>query len=269
MTPNPLRVVASAAETYQGRTIRDYNDVSEETARRWFTGMTRTKLAAPLELVNFHFLIEGVTRAFTHQLVRQRTAVYIQESMRFAVKEHAAFEVALPPSLVGLKPSDPRVVVWTDAVWQASEAYNNLVNSGMPAEDARGLLPTNITTRIHYGTNLRALADHAGNRLCTQAQFEWRLVWAQMIQAIRNQPKDVIDDYNRRIWKHEQWQYDLICTLFKPVCFQTGRCGFDSSADRTCSIRGRVKAHEANGEPPSEWNDIDDREWLTDPTAAR
>ena len=43
-------------------------------------------------------------------MVRQRTATFVQESLRFAVKDNAAFEVALPPSNLG-RPAvdgDPR-----------------------------------------------------------------------------------------------------------------------------------------------------------------
>jgi flavin-dependent thymidylate synthase len=259
MTDAPLRALAAAAELYHGRVVRYKYDLDKKTCMRWFDDMTQTKLAAPLEFVNFHFLLEGVSRAFTHQLVRQRTAVYVQESMRFAVKENAAFEVAMPAFIAGLREDDPRRKLWQDHVGDMAERYTQLINSGVPAEDARGILPTNITTRVHYATNLRNLADHAGNRLCTQAQFEWRLVWAEIISAIRVQGFDYADP----------WEIEAICSLFRPVCFQTGRCGFDSSADRTCSIRPRVKAHEAAGERPDTWNDIADWEWLADPTAAR
>jgi flavin-dependent thymidylate synthase len=266
MTHNPLGVMAAAAELYQGRVVKSPAEVPKEKIRWWFTELSKTKLAAPFEFIDFHFLLEGVSRAFTHQLVRQRTAVYVQESMRFAVKEDAAFEVAMPPSIAGLSEDDPKRKLWHDHVGEMAERYMQLVNAGIPAEDARGILPTNIATRIHYKTNLRNLADHAGNRLCTQAQFEWRLVWAEMIRAIRTYHADTAD---WRQWKHMRWQLDLICSLFRPVCVQTGRCGFDSAADRTCSIRPRVKAHEAAGDKPDTWTDIADWEWLADPGAAR
>src|SRR6516225_5662665 len=76
--------------------------------------------------------------------------------------------------------------IWDDHVKIIEVTYNSLVNSGMPAEDARGLLPTNLLTRINYNTSLRGLLEHAGLRLCTQAQFEWRLVWTRMMEAIRD-----------------------------------------------------------------------------------
>jgi flavin-dependent thymidylate synthase len=256
MTAQPLRVMAAASELYAGRIVTDPFSVSDTTALRWLADMTRTKLQAPLEFIDLHFFFEGVTRAFTHQLVRQRTAVFVQESMRFAVKNNADFETAIPPSIARLKTDDPQRFAWTLAVTQASDTYRRLVNSGIPAEDARGLLPTNITTRIHYKTNLRNLADQAGMRLCSQAQYEWKLVWEQMIHAILNfGPAE------------ERWQQREIARLFKPVCYRTGRCEFRADTDRYCSIRSRVEAHYAAGEPPEAWTDIDPREALRENAA--
>lgn len=259
-TTMPLRTMAAATDLYKGKVTRSACMVTNEEAVYALEDMTNTVLKAGLEFIDFHFLIEGVTRAFTHQLVRQRTAVYIQESMRFAVKEDAAMEVALPPSLVGLAEDDPRRVVWTDEVVRNSETYNRLINAGIPAEDARGLLPTNITTRIHYKTTLRGLMDHAGVRLCTQAQFEWRLVWAGIIQAIKKHGNFSRDDH---------WEFQEIAKLFKPICYRTGKCEFMASVDRACSIRDRVEAHHSRGESSATWVDIQPREWAADPAAAR
>jgi flavin-dependent thymidylate synthase len=262
-TSMPLRSMAAATDMYSGHVTRKPGEVPREVAEAALEDMTRTVLKAGLEFIDFHFLIEGVTRAFTHQLVRQRSAVYIQESMRFAVKEDAAVEVGLPPSLAVLKEDDPRRVVWTDEIERMGETYNRLVSSGVPAEDARGLLPTNITTRVHYKTSLRGLLEHSGLRLCTQAQFEWRLVWAGIIQAI-NRHESFGTGYGS-----DCWEFQAIAKLFKPVCYRTGKCEFMASVDRACSIRDRVEAHHQNGEPSTVWVDIQTREWAADPTAAR
>lgn len=48
-----------------------------------------------------------------------------------------------------VEPSGVQVEDGVDDVQQLRAVGSNLVNSGMPAEDARGLLPTNILTRIH------------------------------------------------------------------------------------------------------------------------
>jgi thymidylate synthase ThyX len=154
-------------------------------------------------------------------------------------------EVVTPPSLINLKADDPARAVWNDAVQHASIAYNQLINAGIPAEDARGLLPTNIATRLHYDTNLRNLAEHSGYRLCSQAQHEWKMVWAKIIRAITEYGPE-----------EDRWQQRAICTLFKPICFQTGKCEFMGAADRYCVIRDRVEAHHAAGDAPETWTDI-------------
>ena len=257
MTPKPLQVIAAASELYQGRIRENPASIQRDVCIKWLNGFKQSKISAPLEFVNLHFYIEGVTRAFTHQLVRQRTAVFVQESMRFAVKENAAFEVALPPSIAALREDAPARVFWDQIVKDIARAYDALISNGIPAEDARGILPTNITTRVHYKTDLRNFVNTAGMRLCSQAQYEWKQVWAEFIRAIlKYGPAE------------DRWQQKEIVKLFRPVCYQQGSCGFNGPADRWCVIRDRVNAHSAAGDPPDTWTDIDPHEPLL-PSSAR
>jgi flavin-dependent thymidylate synthase len=259
MTRNPLRVMAAAAELYRGNVIQNPNDIDQDTARFWLKEMTKTKLGAPLEFIDFTFLFENVTRAFTHQLVRQRVgAVYIQESMRFSVAANGAHEVRQAPNIEALADDDPRRAVWDGAVTNITEAYMRLINAGVPAEDARGLLPTNITTRIWYKTNLRGLIEHSGMRLCSQAQYEWKEVWQGIIQAILLNGHPALD---------ELWQRREIIKMFRPVCYATGKCEFLAESDRFCSIRERVMAHHQLGHDSSQWHNIDPLEPLREGAA--
>jgi len=253
MTPDPLGAIAAACKMYKGEVVRDLSTVTDRERVDYLEQIQNTKLKAPFEFVKFHFMIEGVTRAFTHQMVRQRTAVYAQESLRFAVKED--MPVGLPPSLAGVE-RDPvngnARDIWDSAIEHLDDAYQSLVNAGVPAEDARGLLPHNVLTRLHYSTDLRALLDHAGNRLCTQAQFEWRLVFAQIAKVIRD-----LDHHDSVMADGMQAAYMSapLADLFKPVCYQTGKCEFKANFDRHCNIRERVDAFEANGVPPEKWGE--------------
>lgn len=246
MTPQPLQQLAAAADLYAGNPVHHADEISQSKAVNWFEDMSKTVLAAPLEFIDLHFLFEGVTRAWMDQLVRQRTAVYVAESLRFSVKEDLAMEVVMPPSIAKLTDDDPRRVTWEEGVRHATEAYNKLVNAGIPAEDARGLIPLNVAVRVHYKTNLRGLAQHAGMRLCSQAQWEWKQVWHKIILAIRNYGPEA-----------DRWQQAEIAKLFRPICYQTGRCQFRADTDRFCSIRDRVEAHYSRGEGPELWHDID------------
>lgn len=255
MTPNPLREIASAAEMYRGHAVRHVDNVSADEAQKWLADMLRTGTRAPLEFVQLHFFIEGVTRGFTHQMVRQRAgATYVQESTRFAVKREAV--VAMPPSIARLKEDAPARVVWESMVHNISTAYNALIDAGIPAEDARGLLPTNLATKIHYRTDLRNLMAHAGMRLCSQAQYEWKQVWMLMLEAIQK-----YGPFSQR------WQQEAIVGLFKPICYSTGKCEFMAATDRACVIRDRVQAHYHRGEKTDQWHDIDPREALMEGSA--
>ena len=276
MNSDPLGSIAAACRMYEGHPTYSLTEITDDERKHYFAQVQATHLKAPLEFVRFHFFIEGVDRAFTHQMVRQRTAVYAQESMRFAVKDNMAEEVPLPPSLAGLKDDDPRVVVWRAHMEATQEAYNRLVGSGVPAEDARGLLPHAVTTRLNYATDLRALLDHAGNRLCTQAQFHWRLVFAKIAQAIIEYGRE-----NGSVRPDHAWQFEKLSQLFRPVCYEKGKCPFKADFDRGCTIRDRVDANAAIGRPSSDWHkDYGDQglggipaihieEWLADPEAAR
>lgn len=318
---DPLGEIACATMTYEGKFPASLAEVTDAQRRFYLDDVFKARRWAPLEFVNFHFLISGVTRAFTHQMVRQRTAVYAQESVRFAVKEDVP--VALPASMAGTMPwkdflnkcwADlypvPELAVtgnavvdevrlsqvqnyantqasqeqiwrreWDETVEDIAQAYNAFIDAGMPAEDARGILPTNLQTRIHYHTNLRNLYEHAGNRLCTQAQHEWKVVWVEILKAIREYGKTQTYSIPGEAWGRgagstahgvsSEWQFDELAKVFKPICYQTGKCEFMSSADRYCSIRDRVQAHAEMGDPPVMWLDIQPKEWMENHAAAR
>ena len=334
---DPLGTIAQKAMAYQGKFPRSLEDISDADRRYYIKDIQKNVLGSPMEAVMFEFLFEGVTRGFTHQLVRQRVgASYQQESMRFAVKED--FPVAKPPSIADVPSVTERVInfahdmemltaqpntrannyvivgtqmqvwepgkrypfgalyltftdharalktvldtasntermndIWEEAVSDLSAKYNQLVEMGMPAEDARGLAPTNIMTKINYESTFRGLMDHAGLRLCTQAQYEWKQVWGGMIEAIRqyghrvsyrtNQPEDhmavtEVGDHegNLSYERSSAWQYEVIADFFRPICFKTGKCEFQSDFDRYCPIREQVKAFGKAGVPSVKWN---------------
>lgn len=261
-TPDPLGVLAAACNIYKGRVIRNLADITDEERRHFWEEMQKTALDAPLETIQLHFLIEGVTREFTHQIVRQRTAFFAQESLRFAVKDNMAMEVPFPPSI---DPDSPQGLVWANFMQDAETNYNALVNAGVPAEDARGVLPHATTTRLHYVTNMRGLLMHAGLRLCTQAQFEWRVVFAKIVQAIREhnlvQVKPKGDGHSK--YQHDRWQWEHIADSapFRPICYKTGQCQFGADFDRHCSIRDRVNE--------GRFEEINPAEWLANHAAAR
>ena len=125
------------------------------------------------EFVDYVFLITGVSRAFTHQLVRTRTGSYAQQSQRTVDMSDADY--VMP------KHNDPEV---NDLIRQGMEAtiyaYRALVEGDVPPQVARSILPTNVSTNIVAKFNLRSLSDMAKVRLCTRTQGEYQDVFREM-----------------------------------------------------------------------------------------
>jgi flavin-dependent thymidylate synthase len=297
-TPDPLGSVAALIEQYKGNVIRSLSEVTDEQRRAALADMSKTVLSGPLEAVQFHWQIEGVTRSITHQMVRSRASFFAQESLRFAVPEgNWADEIPLPPSLAGVKVPEGRHLdsgkewipagegelaldAWQDAMINAQNAYTRLIELGVPAEEARGVLPHDMPTRIHWVCDLRTLLAEAGKRTCTQAQFPWRMIFAGMASALRKYGTAMQPGH--AWYSDDEWQFSEIANALRPVCFQTGRCGFMAQFDRSCKIRARVDAFAAAGVPSSGWGEtyqngpessrieaIHDYEWAADPSAAR
>lgn len=151
----------------------------EERLREELNYMAAT-VPSSWEFSDFTFLISGVTRAFTHQLVRTRTASYAQQAMQVLnMSDGPGWEYLVGPTLKGR--DDNSEDVYEDAMACVAEAYKALVNRpGIKTEDARGLLPTNILTNIVMKANLRSLCDLIRKRVSPRNQGEFVDVLREM-----------------------------------------------------------------------------------------
>ena len=135
------------------------------------------------EFVNYTFLIENVTRAFTHQFVRTRTASYAQQTMRILdVSEGPGWSAKKGPTVLQNKIASER---WDNLMSEINSAYRDMISSGVSIEDARGVLPTNICTNIMASMNMRTFVDLVRKRSSLRVQEEYREVIAKMVERVR------------------------------------------------------------------------------------
>lgn len=214
-TPEPKKVIAAGVLNMRGDMRHSIADITDEEADTIFEEMKKTALNGVFEWITLVFQVEGVTRAFTHQLVRHRVGFsFSQESMRFT-------QVAPVKALAGpsIESNPAALKIWNDTLDQIDFAYQEMQELGAETQDARGILPTNVLTKIGFSTNYRSLVQLCGDRLCYQAQSEWRRVVTKM--------KDEV----RRVWGDDFADYLL------PVCYHSGSCKFLSVFDRPCPIQ--------------------------------
>jgi len=171
----------------------------------------RDTIKSSWEFVDYTFNITGVTRAFTHQLVRTRSGHYAQQAMR--VVDARDFPVQEPNG--GM--TGEQDVIWSDTIQGILAGYGKLIDANMAPQDARGVLPTNIETQIMCKFDLRSLHEMAKLRLCTRTQGEYQDVFRQMRELV--------------ISVHP-WAEEFI----EVHCVATGTCAFPRYGKVECPV---------------------------------
>jgi len=188
----------------------------------------RGTIQSSWEFVDYTFLIDGVSRAFTHQLVRSRANSYAQQSQRTV--DMSGFEYVVPRTL-RVNPGeivertndegrtfDPGAPgSYGEAMDTIDDYYQELVQLGVPPQDARGILPTNVATNIVVKASLRSMADMGKLRLCTRTQGEYQDVFRLM---------------RDRVLEVHPWAEPFI----RVYCAATGVCCFPNYME--CPIKG-------------------------------
>lgn len=152
--------------------------VSDEYIFEQLDYIART-IRSSWEFVDYTFEITGVTRAFTHQFVRTRTGSYAQQSQRSV--SITDFTAECPEAIAGDREF---AKIWYEAINAIRDGYGTLLEGGVSAQDARGLLPTNVHTNIIAKFNLRTLADLTAKRSNLRAQGEYSRVAGLMAKAV-------------------------------------------------------------------------------------
>lgn len=167
-----------------------------------------TALWQGLEYVQFFISISGVSRIFTHQLVRMRIgATYSQQCSGDADWRH---HDAFVPKGISEDPNSLKRYMMKVA--QAKVDYAHLVDSRqLTLHEARYELPHCLDTFITMNVNLAALVPWYHKRVCTQSNTLEMVLVALRVrdQIIRSWPK--------------------LTPLFKPDRCETGSCFWANS----------------------------------------
>ena len=191
-TPDPERAIAAAARLCYAPVgaAELLEAMSDEAVRKVLKTIITSGHTSALEHASYTFAVDGVSRALTHQLVRHRLASYNQQSQRYVTyAEEPSFVV--PPAVA----NDPAATeAYGVATRAAFEAYRALLDAGIPAEDARYLLPNAMETKIVVTMNVRELLHFFELRCCKRAQWEIReLALAMLALAEPTAPYVFID----------------------------------------------------------------------------
>lgn len=159
-----------------------------------------------LEHCVWNFIITGVSRTFTHELIRHRAGFgYSQLSQRYVDESVADF---VEPSCIA---ADAELhETWRSAMEHAQEAYVKLVQGlerkfesvedktlrrKLARQAARSVLPNATETKIFVTANARSLRHFIELRCNEHAETEIRIVAAKFLDLLQEAAPNMFGDY--------------------------------------------------------------------------
>ena len=182
-TPDPERAIATAARVCYAPVgaAELMETMPPERVRSVLSTIMASGHFSALEHASYTFAVDGVSRALTHQLVRHRIASFNQQSQRY-VRFKDGLDVVKPATVA----ADEELSRAFDEVIEAAvAAYRKLLDAGVPAEDARYLLPNAAESKIVITMNVRELLHFFNLRCCNRAQWEIRAMANEMLDLAR------------------------------------------------------------------------------------
>ena len=198
-------VGAEALAEMAGRVCYMSYGKGRKTNREFLEHLVQVGHGSVLEHAVWSFLITGVSRSFTHELIRHRHFSYSQLSQRYVDESDSEF--VEPDAIAG----DPELhQAWCDSVNAARAAYDRLVaglerhyasepdrtlRRKLARQAARSVLPNATETRIFVTGNARALRHFIEMRGSEHADVEIRKVAVAMLQILQAEAPSLFGDY--------------------------------------------------------------------------
>jgi thymidylate synthase (FAD) len=175
------------------------------TNASYLENILRVKHGSVLEHAVWTFLLEGVSRALTHELVRHRAGMgFSQLSQRYVDESQIGF--VLPPEI---DEGTPEFLVWRAACEQSLQSYRDLlgglterIGDDGPAtmrkkrarQAARAVLPNSAETKIVVTGNARAWRHFVEMRGSASADVEIRRLAVRVLRALHEEAPAIFGD---------------------------------------------------------------------------
>ena len=218
-TPNPeLTIVATARSSASQLTMEElWHKLNSQQISDLLKQLLDSGHLSTFEHASFTFNIQGISRVTSHQLVRHRLASYTQQSQRYVTLKNHRY--VTPPTIAeqaGLRTQ------YQQAIENAHQLYFQMLEAGIPMEDARYIMPQAIETQMVMTMNARELLHACSLRLCLRAQ--WEIM--ELFEIIKTEIEKVAPYLGAEL---------------KPKCYQLGYCDERESCGIFPTIKPTVK----------------------------
>ena len=186
ITPNAERLIEIAGRT----SYLSFDKQGENTEKKFIRMLIKSGHHSVLEHAYATFRISGVSRAFTHQLVRHRLCSFTQQSQRYV--DESNFNYIEPDSIKDNPKAHPLFIKFME---DTEKVYSELQRLGIKNEDARFVLPNAVESQIVVTANLREWRHIIELRGSLDAQWEIRKAAIEILKILRKHAPAVFEDF--------------------------------------------------------------------------
>lgn len=186
ITPDAEKLIETAGRT----SYLSLDKQGENTEKEFIRMLLKIGHYSVLEHAYATFRIAGISRAFTHQLVRHRLCSFTQQSQRYV--DESNFNYVEPASI---KDNSKAHLLFTKFMGEARRIYSELQRLGIGNEDARFVLPNAVESQIVVTANLREWRHIIGLRGNPDAQWEIREVAIEVLKILQKHVPTVFEDF--------------------------------------------------------------------------
>jgi len=186
ITPDAEKLIETAGRT----SYLSFGKQGKDTEKTFIKMLIKRGHLSVLEHAYATFRISGVSRAFTHQLVRHRLCSFIQQSQRYV--DESNFNFIEPQSI---KNNPEAHSIFTESVDNARKTYMKLQKLGIKNEDARFVLPNATESQIVITANLREWRHIVELRGEPDAQWEIRSAAIEILKILKKYVPTVFGDF--------------------------------------------------------------------------
>ena len=148
------------------------------------------------EHVWFTFIITGISRSFLGQITRQRIASPTSGSQHY--QDYSDYPCAISQRLLDVP--DGIIIDPETALNNAFLTYKGYLDTGVPREEARQVLPMAATVNYLWTINARSLLHFLRHRLCYRNCEEMRIFSDRVLNVAQDYFPQLFNRIHRMCW---------------------------------------------------------------------
>ena len=179
----------------------------------FINNLLASKDGSVFEHVNYGFVVTGVSRSLTHELVRHRAGfAYSQRSQRYVDESDGSY--VMPPGIArDGGANEEALAIFTEAISESAASYDKLADAldrGLPQDifetkrdrrkairqAARAVLPNATETKIFVTGNVRAWRHFIEMRAAETADWEIRQLALIVLEILREEAPLLFGDFS-------------------------------------------------------------------------